>query len=259
MPEPKVKISAVRYANTYPFLYGIKESNIDKIADICTDHPADCARKLINGTVDIGLVPVASLLQIPDYRIITDFCLGAYGDVQTVMLLSYCDMSEIETIYLDYRSMSSITLIKILAKNAWHRDFIWKSTSPGFDFLAISSHEAVVLIGDQCIEYSPRFSHKWDLAGEWYSFTGLPFAFACWTSNKEIDPAFIDTFNKALAIGVNNLEAVVERYGHTGIMKEEKLLYYLTRNMDYFLNESKREAIKLFLDSIQQLENSFLT
>ena len=55
----KIRISAVKYANTYPFIYGLTESGFDKKIILETDHPADCAAKLINGKVDIGLIPVA--------------------------------------------------------------------------------------------------------------------------------------------------------------------------------------------------------
>ena len=51
----KIRISAVKYANTYPFIYGLTESGFDKKVILETDHPADCAAKLINGRVDIGL------------------------------------------------------------------------------------------------------------------------------------------------------------------------------------------------------------
>ena len=126
MSERKIRISAVRYANTYPFLYGLSETNFDRIADITTDHPADCAKKLLTDEVDIGLVPVALLAYMKRYWIITDFCLGAYGKVETVLLLSDCPFDRVDTIYLDYRSMSSITLVRILAENSWKRKFLWK-------------------------------------------------------------------------------------------------------------------------------------
>jgi len=111
----KVRISAVKYANTYPFIYGITETGFDRKVIITTDHPADCARKLIAGEADIGLIPVAALPQIKDYSIITDYCLGAYGKVRTVLLLSKCSFDMIKAVNLDYRSRSSVNLARILA------------------------------------------------------------------------------------------------------------------------------------------------
>jgi chorismate dehydratase len=112
----KIRISAVKYANTYPFIYGLTESGFDKKIILETDHPADCAAKLIKGNVDIGLIPVASLPKLKEYHIISDYCIGANGNVRTVLLLSNCQFEEIETIYLDYRSRSSVVLSKYLQK-----------------------------------------------------------------------------------------------------------------------------------------------
>ncbi len=114
----KIRISAVKYANTYPFIYGLKESGFEKKVILETDHPADCASKLINNRADIGLIPVASLPLLNEYHIISDYCIGANGDVRTVMLLSNCPFEDVETIYLDYRSRSSVNLTRVLARTA---------------------------------------------------------------------------------------------------------------------------------------------
>ena len=51
----KIRISAVIYANTYPFIYGLTESGFAQRVILETDHPSDCAAKMINGKTDIGL------------------------------------------------------------------------------------------------------------------------------------------------------------------------------------------------------------
>lgn len=223
------------------------ESGFEKKVILETDHPADCAAKLIGMRADIGLIPVAALPQVKDYNIISDYCIGANGNVKTVMLLSNCPFNDIRNIYLDYRSQSSINLTKVLAKNSWKREFRWISTSKTFDFLNIGLNEAVVLIGDQCFEYENSFSHKIDLANEWNKFSGLPFVFACWTANRELDSKFIKEFNEALSLGVNNIDGVVDRFGNTGIINGENLKRYLLENIDFNFNEDKKAGLKLFL------------
>ena len=249
----KIKISAVKYANTYPFIYGLNESGFVNKVILETDHPADCAAKLITGKVDIGLIPVASLPLIKDYQLISDFCIGANGNVRTVLLLSNAPFEEVRNIYLDYRSRSSINLTKVLAKNFWLKEFKWINTSKGFDFLNIGFNEAVVLIGDQCFEYENRYRYKIDLAREWVKFTGLPFVFACWTSNKLLESSFIEEFNDALRVGVNNIDGVVEKFGQTGTITGIVLKNYLTQNIDFNFDENKKKGLKLFLDLMAKL------
>ncbi|MEI8225438.1 MAG: menaquinone biosynthesis protein [Bacteroidota bacterium] len=249
----KIRISAVKYANTYPFIYGLTESGFEKRVILETDHPADCAEKLISGRVDVGLIPVATLPLLKEYHIISDYCIGANGDVRTVMLLSNCPFEEIETIYLDYRSRSSVNLSKVLAKNSWKKEFRWINTSIGFDFINTGRNEAVVLIGDQCFEYENSFRYKIDLAREWKEFSGLPFVFACWTANKKLDDEFIEEFDNALQFGVKNIDAVVEKFGKTGTITGNVLKRYLTENIDYDFNDEKKKGLKLFLELMSKL------
>ena len=249
----KIRISAVKYANTYPFIYGLIESGFEKKVILETDHPADCAAKLIEGRADVGLIPVAALPLVKGYHIISDYCIGANGNVRTVMLLSNCSFNEIKNIYLDYRSRSSVTLTKVLAKNSWKREFRWISTSKEFDFLNIGVDEAVVLIGDQCFEFENSFRFKIDLAYEWKKFSGLPFVFACWTANRHLDGAFIKEFNEALQLGVNNIDGVVKKFGNSGTITGEILKSYLLENIDYNFNEDKQTALKLFLELMREL------
>jgi chorismate dehydratase len=249
----KIRISAVKYANTYPFIYGLTESGFDKEVVLETDHPADCAAKLISNTVDIGLIPVAALPSLKEYHIISDYCIGANGNVRTVLLLSNCPFEDIRNIYLDYRSFSSVNLTKVLARNSWKREYKWINTSKVFDFLNIGLNEAVVLIGDQCFEFENSFRYKVDLANEWKKFSGLPFVFACWTANKQINNEFITKFNNALRLGVNDIDAVVEKFGNIGTIRGEILKKYLVENIDYNFNDEKKKALMLFLELLAEI------
>jgi chorismate dehydratase len=249
----KIRISAVKYANTYPFIYGMTESGFDKKVVLETDHPADCAAKLLSGRVDIGLIPVAALTSLMDYNIISDYCIGANGEVRTVMLLSNSPFNEVDTIYLDYRSRSSVNLTKILARDFWKKEYQWINTSESFDFKNVGRNEAVVLIGDQCFEYENSYLFRVDLALEWKKFTGLPFVFACWVSNRRLEKEFINEFNKALETGVSDIDAVVEKMGQSGIITGKVLKDYLTKNIDYNFDENKKKGMNLFLELLKTL------
>ena len=249
----KIRISAVRYANTYPFIYGLTKTGFDKKVIIETDHPADCAAKLITGRSDIGLIPVAVLPLLKESHIISDFCIGANGRVRTVQLMSNTDLRDIQTVYLDYRSQTSVMLVKVLAKNKWKTEFDWEDTAEGFDFVHIKEKEGVVLIGDQCFEFENNYQFKYDLAWEWKNFTGLPFVFACWTANRVLPEDFTEEFNAALKTGVNNIDRVVKHFGNKGSITGCDLKEYLTQNIDFNLNAEKRKALKLFLELLKEV------
>ena len=110
----KYKVSAVSYLNTIPFIYGLKNSPIFDQIELSLDYPALCADKLLNNQVDIGLIPVATIPKIKNAQIISDYCIGSDGKVDTVCLYSNVPILEIESIALDYQSRTSIELLKLL-------------------------------------------------------------------------------------------------------------------------------------------------
>src|ERR1700743_2195984 len=115
----KLRISAVSYTNTKPFIYGIQHTDfIDKI-ELSLDNPTDCAQKLIDDVVDIGLIPVAATLNMPYWEIVADYCIGAVGAVNSVFIFSNCEIHDVKRIQLDPQSRSSNNLARVLMKNFW--------------------------------------------------------------------------------------------------------------------------------------------
>jgi len=252
MTEKKIKISAVSYLNTLPFINGINKSEVINDIDLSLDMPADCAKKLLSGEVDLGLVPVAILPQLKEYHIISDYCIGAEGEVDSVALYSEVPLAEIETIYLDYQSKTSITLVQILAEKLWGINPVWKKATAGYEN-EISGTTAAVIIGDRTFNLSKSYLYKYDLAEEWLKFTGLPFVFACWVSNTKLPESFIANFNTALKSGVNNIDAVISIYDKKVISKAQ-LKTYLTEHISYTLDDKKDKAIEQFLEFVREKE-----
>lgn len=250
MEVQKIKISAVSYLNTLPFLYGIDNSEIKDQVSLSLDMPADCAKKLLSAEVDLGLVPVAILPQLKEYHIVSDFCIGAEGDVDSVALYSDVPLNEIDNIYLDYQSRTSVNLAKVLAKDYWKITPKWLAANVGFED-EIKGNTAGVIIGDRTFNLSKEFKYKYDLAGEWMKYTGLPFVFACWVSNVKLPTSFLNQFNKALKLGIDNVEEVVINYDEKSISKNQ-LKKYLSEHISYHFNKNKEKALTQFLLAIKQ-------
>ena len=248
MEVRKIKVSAVSYLNTLPFLYGINNSELKDQLDLSLDIPSDCANKLLTGKVDLGLVPVAILPQLKAYHIVSDYCIGAIGDVDSVALYSDVPLDEIKEIYLDYQSKTSVNLVQVLAREYWHISPQFINASKGYEN-KIEGNTAGVIIGDRTFNLSKEYNYKYDLSGEWKNYAGLPFVFACWVSNIELPKIFIKQFNEALGIGVDNIDAVLLNQNQENI-SAAVLENYLKNSISYTLDEEKHRAITKFLDSI---------
>ena len=128
-----VRISLVSYLNSRPFLYGLRHSTLARSIELQLDNPAVCADKLTQGSVDIGLVPAAILPKLPDYQIVSEYCIGAFGPVESVLLVSDVPLESISSVLLDYQSRTSVSLVRILAEQLWHITPEWHPATPGFE------------------------------------------------------------------------------------------------------------------------------
>ena len=244
-----IRISAVSYTNTIPFIYGLQNHAISKEIELSLDVPATCAEKLKDDKVDIGLIPVAAILDLKESYIISDYCIGAKGAVDSVFIFSNCPIQDIKYLQLDPQSKSSNQLALVLLKNYWKigPELVLKAKEYGR-----SPHPktAFVQIGDRTFGQVDKHSFVYDLAAEWQKFTGLEFVFAAWVSNKKLDTAFINKLNESLKFGLDNRLKILE---NMEMRKDFDLIDYLMHKIDYQYNDSKKQALQLFHKYIEEL------
>jgi len=244
-----IRISAVSYTNTKPFIYGLQHSSIINTIDLSLDNPADCAQKLIDDAVDIGLIPVAATLNIKQWEIVSDYCIGAVGAVNSVFIFSNCNIKDVKKLQLDPQSRSSNNLARVLFKNYW-------KTAPELiinanDYGQSNDPElAFVQIGDRTFGKKDQYPFVYDLSEEWQKFTGLPFVFAAWIANKPIPTEFIEAFNRSLKFGLDHRAELLKELPKRN---DFDLDDYLMHKLDFELTENKKKALYLFLEYVKAL------
>ena len=243
----KIKVTAVSYLNTKPLLYGLVQDDMDELLDLELDIPSVCADKLLSGEADLGLVPVAIIPQLKEAHIISDFCIGAVGEVKTVAIYSDCPMEEITHLYLDYHSRTSVNLAQVLLREFWKKQPELLTAEDGFIEKIGATHAAVV-IGDRTIGLDEKHEYVYDLGQAWWDHTGLPFVFAAWVSTKPMSPAFVERFNKALSKGIKEIPKLI--YLLPSPHPSFDLERYFSKYISYHLDAPKKQALKLFLRSI---------
>ncbi|HTD97960.1 MAG TPA: menaquinone biosynthesis protein [Mucilaginibacter sp.] len=245
----KIRISAVSYTNTKPFLYGIQNTAIIDQIDLSLDMPSDCAQKLIDDKVDIGLIPVAATLSLPNWEIVSDYCIGANGPVNSVFIFSNCDIKEVKTVQLDPQSRTSNNLAKVLLKNWWKVE-PQLIINAGDYAESTDVNTAFVQIGDRTFGKKAQYKYVYDLSEQWKNLTGLPFVFAAWIANKPIPKEFTDEFNVSLKFGLNHRAELLKELPTRSDFNLED---YLMHKLDFELTEDKKKALYLFLDYIKAL------
>jgi chorismate dehydratase len=246
----KIKVGIVNYLNTRPLIYGLERPPISEKIELIGDYPARLVPMLKNGEIDVGLIPVAAIKQLPEYYIIGNHCIGAEGEIASVALFSEVPMEHIETVLLDYQSMSSVALLKWLMSDFWgiHPNLV---TTKDENYRSeITGRTAGLVIGDRALEQRKISSFIYDLGSEWKAITGMPFVFAAWVSLKPLPDDFVVEFDKANAMGIEHIDEIVS----ANPFPLYDLSKYYKLHLSYNLDDRKRTAMYKFLELISNNE-----
>jgi chorismate dehydratase len=241
-----MRISAVSYLNTKPFIYGLYRSGLAEHFDLSLDIPSVCARKLLNGEADLALTPVAIIPELDNAHLLSDFCIGSDGPVRTVCIYSDCPIEAVKSLYLDFHSRTSVALARILCQHYWKVSPEFLPATEGYE-ARIGGEVAGLVIGDRAFAQAGKFAYEYDLAEAWTAWKGLPFVFAAWVSNKPLPAAWLEQFNDALAFGLGHIDEL------TRIMPTLPgidLEAYYRENISYALDGPKWAALNQFLNYV---------
>lgn len=234
----------MNYLNTKPLLYGIKNHKVIGQIEIIEDYPARVADMLLNDEIDVGLVPVATLLRMDEWHIVGNYGIGCDGEVASVCIFSEVPIEEIEEVYLDYQSRTSARLARILLRDYWKvSPEIINAT--GEDFREkIEGKKAALVIGDRALEQRATSSYIYDLGEAWKLHTGLPFVFAAWISRRKLPPSFVEMFDEANRQGADHSPV----FANSLAGYSYDLATYFRDNIRFELDERAREGLKCFLE-----------
>lgn len=248
----KIRVTAVSYLNTKPLLYGLLTSPLAEQVELSLDIPSECARKLRDGEVDLALTPVAILPELPEWHLVSDYCIGADGAVKTVNIYGDVPLNEMTAVYLDHHSRTSVALTRVLMQEYWkHTPELLPAQEGYID--NISGSTGGVVIGDRTIGLESRFPYVYDLSKAWKAFTDLPFVFAAWVSKKELPADFVLHFNEALKSGIAAIPKL--KLLLPSPHPEFDLATYYTDYISYQLDAKKRIALSRFLQYLSQLDS----
>jgi chorismate dehydratase len=237
----------VSYLNTRPLLLGMEQSPFKERIELMKDYPAQIAQALLDDTIDIGLVPVAVMPLLKHPQLVSKYVIGTEGEVASVALFSQVPMDQIEKVYLDYQSRTSVQLVKLLLGQYWKKEVAFLTATEGY-MDKISGTTAGVIIGDRALASLNLFEHIYDLGSAWKQYSGLPFVFAAWVANKPIPLDFMEAFDAANGYGLSHLEDVI------ALIPANEQVYdlhkYYTENISYELTDEKRAGLAKFLEAL---------
>lgn len=235
------RLALVKYLNTLPFSEGLKMNHFESDLEIFPVIPSQCAVLFEEGKVDISLCPVGALSDLPPYEIWGNYCIGADGEVGTVVLLSKVPLEKITSVRFDDHSRTSNLLLQILAHRHWKREWEYYVGSEGTDA------ESCLMIGDKVFKNKGDYPYQYDLGEAWKELTGLPMVFAVWIARPGVPQSLLQQMDEAFGMGMKTIAA-----NDNGLEAWQR--DYLTKNISFSFDTRKKEAMQLFFQWAASVE-----
>lgn len=264
----KLVIAAIDFANPAPLMWDfehdpLKEDLLQRYA-IVSSTPAECARSLMAGTADIGLVPVAAYASMPGASIVPGCSIASLDFVKSILLVVRCadGVRGVKRVALDTASLTSAMYTRIFFRKFWKSEPAFVPHAPDLDAM-LRVADAALLIGDPALlaledregreaRTGERLDYI-DLAHEWRAWTGTPWVSAFWAVR---DAAFgaetvsrgqlVEDFELSRDHGLAHIDTLAREWSARMPVSVADLRSYLTENIYYYLDDACLEGLNLF-------------
>ncbi|HEY8079427.1 MAG TPA: CofH family radical SAM protein, partial [Labilithrix sp.] len=233
----------VAYLNARPLCEALRD---DPRIDLGFATPSEVARAIAENEADVGLLPVAAAATIGDLRILRNMALGARGRVRSVAIFSERPLAELDSIALDLSSRTSVVLARLLLARRKLAPRLF-GTTPERAIASVGDATGALVIGDAALGIEGRFAHRFDLAEDWFDWTGLPFVFAAWFARPgAVSQDEEDVFRVAKQKGLASVDAIARDHASRTGLDETTLRSYLTESMRYDLGDLELRGLERF-------------
>ena len=266
-----LRVAAISFLNPAPLLFNFEHeptaSELRSRYELTYMRPSECARQLLAGEADLGLIPIASLA--PGLAIVPGCTIASLHEVRSILLLVKNPrglsrdqaLRRVQTVAADAASRSSQAYAHILFQ-------VWLDAHPVFheataDPLAmLEEHDAALLIGDPALAARDRRGVieavfpdlLWlDLATLWREHTGLPWVAAVWAVRPEaLAPAGLSAAELTRDLiasrdsGLRHIAQLVDEWAPRTGLPRDVIRTYLTENIHYTLDTGCERAIAVF-------------
>jgi chorismate dehydratase len=238
-----VRIGCVPYLNAQPLIYGLEDS---EGVELRFATPRILSGLLEDGEVDLAMLSSITLFQNPGYSFVSDAVIASRGAVRSILLISKRPLSEVERVGLDWNSLTSAGLLRIVLSAKYGLSPVFGPYNPEKSG-AEDAYDAVMVIGDNALKASPQNATMYDLGEEWYGLTGLPFVFACWIARSreglgDVSRILVTAREK----GLENLDEIAVRGAEDTGIPEAIVRSYFKENVHFTLGEEELSGLNRF-------------
>ncbi len=239
-----VRLGAVSYLNVRPLVYGL-EARPDLVS-LRFDVPAECARLLAEGGIDLGMIP--TIAYESSERVVPGVCIGSEGPVASVALFTRKPVEAIRSIALDTSSETSAALTRILCRRKFGIAPTFEPHAPQLAAM-LARADAALVIGDAALFADARGhgAEKIDLGKVWGEMTGLPFVWAFWAGRPgAADLAVVTLLRQAAEAGMAASDRIAAEYCRDEPARVAVAQQYLRENLAFRLTPAALDGLRTY-------------
>jgi len=248
VPGGPVRIAASSFLNSKPLLHGLGRGPARDRIHLEHAPPSECARRLSEGEVDVGLLPVAAIAQLGLFALPVG-CVSSRGRVESVLLVGQTPIDAWKAVALDRSSRTSATLARLILAARGKTDLHYEVRDPQEAAAVVDDERGALLIGDAALELQHRFPHRYDLGELWTHWTGFPMVFALWaTREPTVDPLILAEMQEAVEAGKRAFPQIALAHAvERGETDPEPYRRYLAESLAFDLGRKEREGLAEYL------------
>ena len=246
--DKKIRFGCHRFFNSRPFTDYLSEHQKEFGLEIRFDHPARLADGLRQGELDVAFIPSIEYPNIPGGKILPGISISSRKTVKTVLLVCGKKLEDVKTIAVDFRSRTSVVLLKIILEERGLPSPVFSPMPPDIHAM-LKGNDAALVIGDAAFGIKDFGLESYDLSSEWFRITGRPFVHAVMVASPQaiLPPALLQGLQQAKTLDPRKLrEIALEESKKLGISLEEGT-DYLTNQILYHLGREECEGLEKFL------------
>ncbi len=259
-----LRVAAIDFLNPAPLMWDFHhpphQSALAQRYRVHLTAPSSCARELLSGEADLGLIPVAALTE--DLLVVPGCTIASLARVRSIQLIVRAPLAleQVRTIAADTASRSSVAYAQVLFRHFFGTDPEFRPASADPESM-LRENDAALLIGDPALLALERRADLaarlgpclwYDLAEQWQLRTGLPWVAAVWAVRPEAVPTpasrlqLIADLNASRDHGLAHIDDLVREWTPRIALAPATIRAYLTENIYYQLDSACVHAIRTF-------------
>ncbi len=204
-------------------------------------------RLLVQGGLDVALVPAIEVATSPELRVLPDLCVAFPGESRGVLLVSSGPVEELRRVVLERDSRTAAAVARIVLEDAYGLEPEYVEAEAATRVSGperIEPGEGWLVIGTAALAGRREGHRVLDLGLAWRELTGLPLVVGVWAVRPGIDlPDLPFYFKSSLRFGLSALDAIAREAAAELGVGSTVLEGYLRENLSYFLREPEVEGL----------------